>query len=420
MKKLEGKKLLVIGGASQHCKVVEAAHRLGAIVYVADYLADSPAKKIADHACLIDIKAIDELAALCAAEKIDGALATSLDACSVPYQQLCERMGYPCFGTAEQYATLTQKNLFKACCEKYGVDTIPSYSLEQIRSGEAEYPVFVKPVDSRGSRGQAICFNREEALCAVEKALAESASGQVLIEKYMGDCPDFTVSYLVVDGEAIPVRTGDRFEGPRGSGLENLCIASCSPSKYTDAYMEGVHHKVSAMLKGMGLKNALAFFQGFIDGDTVRFYDPGPRFAGGEYERLARQATGIDLMELLVTFALTGEMQKGVVPQDYCKLGGKYLIQLDPNLRTGKIGTIRGLEQIRENPCVLYISQRYAEGDLVPEANDLRQRFAEFAILSDSLEQEVENIRFVQNTLKILDENGENMIVYPFDTGNLL
>ena len=419
MSKFEGKKLLVLGGASQHCKVVEAAHRLGATVYVADYLEDSPAKKIADRAVLADVKDIEKLAAVCAEENIDGAIATSLDACSVPYQQLCDRMGYPCFGNAEQYAILTQKNLFKACCEKYGVDTIPSYTLDQIRDGGAEYPVFIKPVDSRGSRGQAICANREEALAAVEKALAESASGQVLVEKYMGDCPDFTVSYLVVNGEPIPVRTGDRFEGAPGTGLENLCIASCSPSKYTDAYLSGVHHKVSAMLKGIGLKNAPVFFQGFVDGDTVRFYDPGPRFAGGEYERLAYRATGIDIMELLVTYALTGEMASGMIDRDFCKLSGKYLIQLDPTLRAGKIGTIEGMEQIRENPCVLSVSQRYVPGDVVPQANDLRQRFAEFGILSGSLEQEVENILFVQNTLKILDENGADMIVCPFDTCNL-
>lgn len=420
MKKFEGKKLLVLGGASQHSKVVEAAHRLGATVYVADYLTDSPAKKIADRAILADVKDIDALAAVCAEEKIDGAISTSLDACSVPYQQLCERMGYPCFGTAEQYAILTQKNLFKACCEKYGVDTIPSYTLEQIRNGGAEYPVFLKPVDSRGSRGQAICSNQEEALAAVEKALAESASGQVLVEKYMGNCPDFTVSYLVVDGEPIPVRTGDRFEGPRGSGLENLCIASCSPSKYTDAYLSGVHHKVSAMLKGIGLKNAPVFFQGFIDGDTVRFYDPGPRFAGGEYERLAYQATGTDIMEMLVSYALSGEMNADGLSKEFCKLDGKYLIQLDPTLRSGKIAVIEGMDRIRENPCVKSVSQRYVPGEFVPAANDLRQRFGEFGMISDSIAQEVENIRFVQKELKILDESGESMLVCAFDPANLI
>lgn len=420
MLEFNGKKLLVIGGASQHCKVVEAAHRLGATVYVADYLPDSPAKRIADQGCMVDIFATEELAELCRREQIDGAIATSLDACSIPYQKLCALMGYPCFGTQEQYQILGNKHLFKACCAQYGVDTIPAYTVEQVMADDGvAYPIFVKPVDSRGSRGQAICHNRQEALDAIEKAKQESASGTILIEKYMKGYPDFTVAYLVVDGEPIVVRTGDRFEGEKGSGLENLCIASCSPSRYTAQYMEKVHPRVSAMLQGIGLKNAPVFFQGFVDGDTVRFYDPGLRFAGGEYERLLRHATGVDIMELLVRVALGEKPGKGTLDHAICMQDGKYTIQLDPNLRPGKIGRIDGLDEIRSNPAVIAVSARYVAGDEVPASNDLRQRYAEFAILSDSLEQEIENIRFVQNTLKIVDEAGESMIVCPFDVKNL-
>lgn len=415
---LSGKKLLVIGGASQHVKVVEAAHRLGATVYVADYLPDAPAKKIADKAYLIDVKAVDALVDLCEKEQIDGAIVTSLEACVLPYQKVCKRMGYPCFGNEEQFNILTNKFLFKECCAKYGVDTIPSYTVEEVLDGKAEYPIFIKPVDSRGSRGQAICHNQEEAIAAIEKARAESASGTILIEKYMKDCPDFTAAYLILDGEPVLVRTGDRFEGERGSGLENLCIASCSPSRYTEKYLATAHHNVVAMLKGMGLENAPVFFQGFIDGDKVRFYDPGLRFAGGEYERLQRHATGVDILEELVKVALGCKPEKKL-DHSICQLNGKYTIQLDPTLRAGKIADIQGIDEIMAHPAMISNSQRYYAGDEVPASNDLRQRFTEFGILSDSLEQEIENIHFVQRTLKILDEEGKSMIVHPFDTSNL-
>lgn len=420
MNNLNGKKLLVIGGASQHIKVVEAAHKLGATVYVADYLPDAPAKQIADKAYLIDVMNVDELVALCEQEKIDGAIVTSLEACVLPYQKVCQRMGYPCFGNEEQFKILTRKHLFKACCAEYGVDTIPSYTVEEVTGeGDVEYPIFIKPVDSRGSRGQAICHSREEAIVAIEKAKQESPTGTILIEKYMKDYPDFTAAYLILDGEPILVRTGDRFEGERGSGLENLCIASCSPSSFTDKYLEKAHHNVVSMLKGMGLKNAPVFFQGFIDGDTVRFYDPGLRFAGGEYERLQRHATGVDIIECLVQYALGVKPEGEKLDNSLCKLDGKYTIQLDPTLRAGKIADIQGLDEIRANPAVISIAQRYVAGETVPATNDLRQRFAEFGILSNSLQEEIENIHFVQNTLKIVDEEGKNMLVYPFDTRNL-
>ena len=97
---LKGKKLLVIGGAFQHCKVVEAAHEMGIIVYVTDNLPieQSPAKQIADNSVSIDVKDIDGMVQYCKNNNIDGAIALCLDVCQRPYYQLCERMGYPCFG----------------------------------------------------------------------------------------------------------------------------------------------------------------------------------------------------------------------------------------------------------------------------------------------------------------------------------
>lgn len=416
-----GKKLIVLGGASQHCKVVEAAHRLGAIVYVVDYLKDSPAKLIADKHYLIDVYSTDELTELCQRESIDGAIATSLDACQIPYQRLCERMGYPCFGSAEQFKILTDKKNFKKCCKKYGVDTIPSYTTEEITQSDenVEYPVFIKPTDSRGSRGQSICYDKNSSIEAIKRAIECSPSNDVLIEKYMKDYPDFTAAYLVKDGIPVLVRTGDRFEGPSGSGLENLCIASSSPSKYTEEFLNGPHKRVVALIKGIGLYNAPVFFQGFIDGDKIRFYDPGLRFAGGEYERLLYAATGIDIIQMLVEFALSGQASFKKIDNSVCNLNGKHIIQLDPTLNSGIIGGIRGINALKENPSVIEISQRYRVGDEVPACNDLRSRFAEIAILSDSLENEIESVRFAQKTLEVWDIRGKNMIVYPFDARNL-
>lgn len=420
MNNIKGKKLLILGGASQHCKVVEAAHKLGVKVYVADYLEEAPAKSMADQSYLIDIKAIDRLVELCKEEKIDGAIATSLDACQIPYQKLCEIMNYPCFGTEEQYKILTNKRLFKECCELYGVDTIPSYSYEDIlNDGLIEYPIFIKPVDSRGSRGQSICLNRRDALMAIDKARNESSNNEVIIEKYMGNCQDFTISYLVVNGSPILLRTGDRFGGQRGSGLENLCIASCSPSKYTNIYLKEAHKKIIRMLKGIGLNNAPVFFQAFIDGNKVRLYDPGLRFAGGEYERVLKITSGIDVFEFLIYFALTGESMDINIDDSIYELSGKRMIQLDPTLRAGIISEIHGLNQIKEKENVIAVSQRYFVGDEIFITNDLRQRFAEICILNNDMDEEVEDIHFVQNTLRIIDLQGRNMLCDPFDTSNI-
>ena len=92
-----GKKILILGGASQHCKVVDAAHELGLKVFVTDYLPDSPAKKKADVSLMYDVKDIEGIVDYCKKEKIDGIITTSLDPCQIPYQKICEKLALPCF-----------------------------------------------------------------------------------------------------------------------------------------------------------------------------------------------------------------------------------------------------------------------------------------------------------------------------------
>lgn len=94
-----GKKLLILGGAGVHCKVVNAAKELGVYTIVTDYLplGESPAKQISDEAWQIDIMDIDRITEKCHAEKVDGVLAFCLDPAQIPYQRICERLGVPCY-----------------------------------------------------------------------------------------------------------------------------------------------------------------------------------------------------------------------------------------------------------------------------------------------------------------------------------
>ena len=69
---IKGKKLLVMGGGSQHCKVIEAAKELGVITYVVDNLETGPAKEMGDYAFKINVTETSELERLCKKVGIDG------------------------------------------------------------------------------------------------------------------------------------------------------------------------------------------------------------------------------------------------------------------------------------------------------------------------------------------------------------
>ena len=58
-------KIMILGGANLHCKLVEAAHRMGKETWVVDNTKNAPAKLMSDYSCDIDVKEVDKLADLC-------------------------------------------------------------------------------------------------------------------------------------------------------------------------------------------------------------------------------------------------------------------------------------------------------------------------------------------------------------------
>jgi len=424
MTDLSGKKLLILGGAFQHLKLVEAAKELGVITYVTDYLPleSAPAKQAADKYFMHNITDIDDIVKMCREENIDGVISTSLDACQIPYFKVCQRLNLPCFGNEEQFLILTDKNAFKSACKKSGVDVIPEYNAEDFGSETeckkaVEFPILIKPCVSRGSRGQTICYSYEEAKKAIEFAKSESSNGKIVIEKYMGQANDFSMTILVINGTAYPIRTVDRILGSYEDGLDKLAVGAAMPSVFTDIYMKNAHEKVVKFIKDIKLVTAPIFMQGFVDGDKVRFYDPGLRFPGGEYERMYTHIYKRNPMYPFIEFALTGNVDNSdysFKPNDVY-LDNKLAAQVLPTLRHGRISKISGLDEIRSHNNVVSVFERYKAGDVIDETHNVNQRFAEIDVVCDNAMQMTEVVRWIYDKLQILDENGNSMIVSSYD-----
>lgn len=418
---LTGKRLLVLGGASVHCKVVEAAKRLGVYTIVADYLIDSPAKRIADESLLISILDVDAIVDWCEKNPVDGVINYCNDPAQKAHQEICERLGLPCYGeSVKQIAPLTNKTEFKRMCQECGVGIIPSYTENDVIEGTIEYPVLVKPSDSRGSRGQTICYTKEEAFKGIEFARSESFTGNVIIEKYMGGCDDLELSYVVVDGTPFHIKIEDRYSGDKSTKLDKLCIAVVWPSLHEVEYREKVDIKVCNMIKKMGIKNAPIMLQGFWDNGDVCFYDPGIRIPGDDFDLAYFAATGIDIPEQFVRYAVTGSFTDDFAQRLKNEKRTKVMAQIFPGVRPGTIAKIKGIDEIKKNPAFLRDTYFYSEGDTVGEHNDVKQRFAEFVIACDNMVELKESIDWLFATLKVEDTNGNEQLFAKLDTNVMI
>ncbi len=412
---LNGKKLLVLGGAGPHVKVIESAKEMGIYTIAADFLPNSDAKAIADESLNIDIYDIDGLVEYGRKKHIDGVIDFCLDPAQKPAQQIAARLGLPAFGTEQQVLSLTDKEVFKQLCKTAGVDVICEYSVEEI--DKVEYPCLVKPGESRGSRGISVCNNIEELKESIKHATKVSNNGKCIIERYMADSQDLTISYLVKDGEPILVSLGDRYPGRAEDNLNRQLTCTIQPSRYTHAYLANADKKIKNMIKMLGIKNGPVFFQGFFDNGTVRLYDPGIRFPGNEYERIYKAATNIDLMKSVISYCVGGEIldYNEEINGSY-NLNGKTAIQYMINFGPGKVEKFGNLNKISEIENVVDVRQRHFIGDTIENTGDIKHRAGEVSILCQRKADKMkEIISIVQENLYASDENGRDMLISPFD-----
>lgn len=416
MNTLKGKKLLILGGGSQHCKVVEAAKELGVITYVADNLETAPAKEMADYKYLINVTETERLAELCHEEGIDGILSGWFDFVQPHYQRLCERTGLPCYGTKEQFDILTKKKDFKDCCIKYNVGVPTRLTLEEI-DGELPFKVIVKPSNSRGSRGASICTTKKEVEEAAERAKEASYDGQYIIERYIDKQDAFCVTYQFVNGEAYLEQLSDAYFGDKEHGLDRVAVAYRSPSVRAEEYVRKENGRLINMLKQLGVKDGPFVAQGFFTEDDVLFFDPGRRFAGGEYERAFKRTTGIDVPKAMIYFALTGRYpeESEAFSKDSYLLNGKTTIRLQINVRSGVVAAEEGFDAIQEMPEVEYVAFYHAPGSKIDATGNTHQRYAHIIVVADSSEKLKQAVKSIYEKIRVYDADHDNMIVSLFD-----
>ena len=414
----KGKKLLVLAGASVHNKVVRTAKEMGLYVIVSDYLEPnlSPAKQLADESWMYSITDVDAIVERCKEEHVDAVLSFCIDPAQKPYQQICEKLNIPCYATKEQFEVFTDKRLFKDFCINHNVDVIPDYSEEDILNGIAEYPLFIKPSICRGSRGQSICYTKEEALEGLKLAKELSADGKCICEKYMGGKQDIASAFFVVDGEPYQVKFGDRYLGRPEDGLDKQVMCTKFPSDFTPTFEAKVQQRVKDMIKALGIKFGPVFLQGFVDGETIRYYDPALRMPGGDYDLVLKAATGFDTVKSLIHFALTGDTKTWFGdPTDCYKLNGGVGMIICFSVREGHMAKVEGLEELLAMPNIVYGRQIIPEGEDIPASGDIRQRVAAVGAYIPTKKEAEELVKKIYDTYHVYDEKGEDMIVSKYE-----
>ncbi len=412
---INGKKaLLVLGAISAMNEIVIDARKQGYYVIVTDYLPDSPAKKYADETWMLSIDDVDGIVQKCLERQVDGVMNYCIDPGQKPYQQICERLGLPCVAGHEQFDVMTNKDKFAKCCVDHGLDVIPKYNMDRTITesdyASLEYPLMIKPVDGRASKGIVVVNKPDEMSAALEYALRFSKRKEVVIEKYM-KCPEFCAKYVACDGNFYFSTLSDVWDSILPDGTRVYMGTSSYPSRYYDEYMAETNDKVVAMLRDIGIKNGAMSLTGFYDEGKFRFFDPSLRMGGAQDWRVVEAACGVNIANLLTNFAMTGSMgDMAEISKIDCAFAKKSSALLYYDLLVGQIGSINGVDEVLKLPGVVGYHQCHQVGDIIEgygTANNVAMRF----IVSCNTPIEFrETVRRANELIEIKDIHGNNMV----------
>ena len=405
--RLEGKRLLILGGGSDMISVTKLAQSMGCIVYIMDYYDTlrSPAKLVADHASDVSIFDTDIVVDYIRENRIDGVITGYTDSYLMQYLTICREAGLPCYGSEQAFGIGADKMLFKKACIRSGVGVIPgtnAYDFETVEAfaEKTGYPLMLKPTDNSGSRGVIKCEAPEELRACYEYALSYSRSQNVIVEKYMS-CDSVVCSYQLADGKAFLSAFCDRDIYKSLETGSAYTSEARSPSAYLDRYLAEEDEHMKKLFRENGFKDGMVGVMGYVDAEGFYWCEMTYRPSGGHHYTLIKDQTGIDGLSLLIEFAVTGKTEsydpskENPRFREYCGM-----IHI-PGVSGREIASIEGLNEIAALPYVLEVCEELRAGQTVGKDGTTAQTLVSVWVKGKDCAEYRKNVETVRALLNV-------------------
>lgn len=418
----KNKKLLVLGGVQPACELVKEVKKLGLTVYVTDYLEDSPAKKFADKSFMVSTTDVDGVVDLCQREQIDGIVTGYIDSI-LPYVcQMSERLGVPFWGNKENIELCINKVLFKKACEEAKIPVVPwtrvTSTSDLTKLPDIEFPIVIKPVDNSGSRGVFKCYLPEDYINICKKSLAYSKKKELLIEKMMNHTKEFSVYYMLVDGEAYLACMGDRYVNIIDSNVAPIGQGMYHPSRYLQEWIDNVDSLIKDFFNAHQMKDGVVFIQGFRENEQFFIHEIGYRLNGGFTYKFIEKYSSYNQIHLLSEYALNGTVDKSsLVKNNPAFTGAAFTLSI--SLKQGTIKEINGIEKIKEFSNVLEFYQLHYQGDTLDSLGTTAQVFAYILCIASNRDELIYTINEIKKNLVVNDLSGNSLLLDIIDPNTI-
>ena len=404
-------KLLMLGTSLASEEMIEYAKSQGVYTIVTDYLPPekSTAKLIADEYWMINTGELDVLETKCREEGVTAVICGVSEFNLEMTMELCKRLGLQSYCTPEAWHYSRDKADFKKLCREVGAPIAEDYFLSDALSDEeldkVKFPVVVKPVDLSGNRGITYCYNKRELIDAYHYAQAVSKSPKVIVERMLHGKEWYTY-YAMADGEIRQICL-NAMEAEPGQ-LKNIYSLTTSITGNVERVMEEINPQIEEVLRRVGCREGIAWVQLMLDEDD-NFYiiEMGYRLPGDLPDYSYSDLCGFNSIKWLTDYARGIKHSVDELPpaqkHSYKKCSCGY------SLWTHKGGTIKefiGFDEICKKPGIGFYTQHHAGENFVEH-----RPLGVVTVSADDCEDFCKKIDYINKTISITDENGEDVII---------
>jgi len=306
-------RVLFIGGSVWQLPPLMYAKKRNLRTVLVDNDDKAPGKKYADEFYKISIVEKKKIYDLARNLKIKGVVAYGSDIAAPTAAYISDKLRLP----GNPYTAvkiLTNKNLFRKFLKKnkFNVPIFKSFSEQTTALSWTEkigYPVFIKPIDSSGSRGVSIIKNKNTFKQKFDMAMNYSLQKKIIIEK-----PILRKSYQVA-GDGFVVNGKLLLHCWGNEHFEKLCnglvpIGESFPSVHGDKLLKKARLETQRIINLLKLKvGALNFDFVFNENDELFFIEIGPRNGGCLIPEVIHKSTKMNLINVTVDASL-GKISK--------------------------------------------------------------------------------------------------------------
>lgn len=413
------KKMLMLGTGYGSREMIRYAKSQGIYTIVTDYLEPqkSVAKLESDEYWMINTAEVALLEKKCREEKI-GCIICGVSEFNLEIaMELCERLGLQIYCTKEAWHYSRDKHDFKKLCREVNAPLPTDYYISEALSEEeldsVIFPVVVKPVDMSANRGVSYCYNKQELVEAYRYVRFISKSSKVIVERMLRG-KEWYGTYAMADGEISLIALNAMYSEPGEPA--NCYSITTTVSDHVERYVNEINPKIIEVLKKVGCREGIAWVQVMLDEDD-HFYiiEMGYRLDGDMMFIPYRGVCNFDAIKWLIDYSFGKRNLPDELPAPQTKAfrrcGCGYMLWVN---KGGVIAEIKGLDIIAQIPGVLV--------DSFARAGDAIRPYSYLAVITfdtDDCEKMCEMIEKVNDTVRIINTEGENVLIYYTDFDHL-